>query len=183
MEKKNGPWKIEGSERVFKNDFLELVNDRVIQPDGKDGEYATVEMKPGVLVLALDDEENVYLTRQFRYALGAESLEAIAGGMDEGTALENARREAKEEMGIEADEWIDLGTAETDTSIVHSPAHFFVARKLKFSEPEREGTEQIETVKMKLTDALEKVMSGEITHGQTAILILKTNQYLSNLKK
>lgn len=174
MEKKNGPWKIRESNSIFKNEFIELVNDKVIQPDGKEGEYATVQMKPGVLVLAIDDEENVYLTRQFRYALGAESLEAIAGGMDEGSPEENAKREAKEELGIEADEWISLGGAETDTSIVRSTAHFFVARKLRFSEPKREGTEAMKPVKMKFDEAVEKVLSGEIEHALSCLLILKS---------
>jgi ADP-ribose pyrophosphatase len=173
MDRKNGPWTIKDSQSVFKNDFLELINDRVVQPDGADGEYATVRMKPGVCVLAIDDEENVYLTRQFRYALGAESLEVIAGGSDEGSALDNAKREAKEEIGIEADEWIDLGTAETDTSLVRCPAHFFVARRLKFSQPDREGTEEMRSVKIRFDEALEKVLSGEIKHALSCLLIMK----------
>lgn len=173
MEKKNGPWTIKKTSRIYKNEFLELTEDKVVQPDGKDGKYATVEMKPGVSTLAIDDEDNVYLTRQFRYALGAESLEVIAGGMDEGEPLENAKREAKEELGIEADEWINLGTAETDTSIVRSRAHFFIARKLKFTKPEREGTEQMKPVKMSFDEAVEKVLNGEIKHAISCLLILK----------
>jgi 8-oxo-dGTP pyrophosphatase MutT (NUDIX family) len=173
MEKKNGPWTIKESQSVFKNDFLELINDQVIQPDGKDGEYATVRMKPGVCVLPIDDNGNVYLTKQFRYALGAESLEVVAGGNEGEDVLESARRETKEEMGIEAEEWIDLGQAETDTSIVRCPAHFFVARKLKFSEPEREGTEEMRSVKIKFDEAVEKVLSGEIKHAPSCVLILK----------
>jgi ADP-ribose pyrophosphatase len=179
MEKKNGPWKIKQSQSIFKNEFLEFINDEVVQPDGKDGEYATVQMKPGVLVLAIDDEGNVYLTKQFRYALGAESLEVIAGGIESGAPLENAKREAKEEMGIEADEWIDLGTAETDTSIVRSTAHFFIARRLKFAEPEREGTEAMKPVKMKFDEAVEKVLSGEIKHALSCLLILKARLWKS----
>jgi ADP-ribose pyrophosphatase len=173
MEKKNGPWTIKERRQIYKNEFLELFEDKVIQPDGKDGEYATVQMKAGVCTLAIDDEDNVYLTRQFRYALGAESLEVIAGGMEEGSPLENAKREAREEMGIEADEWIDLGTAETDTSIVHSQANFFVARKLKFTEPDREGTEEMKSVKISFDAAVEKVLSGEIKHALSCVLILK----------
>ena len=173
MERKNGPWTIKRTRRVFKNEFIEVFEDAVIQPDGKDGEYATVRMKPGVCTLAIDDEDNVYLTRQFRYALGAESLEVIAGGSESGEPLENAKREAREEMGIEAGEWIDLGTAETDTSIVRAPAHFFVARRLKFTKPDREGTEQMETVKMSFDEAVEKVLSGEIKHSLSCLLILK----------
>jgi ADP-ribose pyrophosphatase len=173
MEKKNGPWTIKSSSQKFKNDFFEVVEDKVVTPDGKDGEYATVQMKPGVCILAIDDDENVYLTKQFRYVIGGESLEVIAGGMDEGDALENAKRETQEEMGIEAGEWIDLGTTEIDTSMVRSPAHFFVARKLKFKEPDREGVEVMKSVKMRFDEAVEKVLSGEIKHALSCVLILK----------
>lgn len=182
MEKKNGPWTIRESKSVFKNEFLELVNDKVIQPDGAGGEYATVEMKPGVLVLAMDDDGYVYLTRQFRYALRAESLEAIAGGIENGAPEENARREAKEELGIEADEWIGLGTAETDTSIVRSRAHFFLARGLKFSAPERDGTEALKPVKMKFGEAVEKALGGEIRHALSCLLILKARLWLNETR-
>jgi 8-oxo-dGDP phosphatase len=178
MEKKNGPWTIKESRRIYQNEFLELFEDKVVQPDGNDGEYATVHMKSGVCVLAIDDENDVYLTRQFRYALGAESLEVIAGGSEEGEPLDNAKREAREEMGIEAEEWIDLGTAETDTSIVKSQAHFFVARKLKFTEPEREGTEAMKPVKISFDEAVEKVLNGEIKHALSCVLILKAKMKL-----
>jgi ADP-ribose pyrophosphatase len=173
MEKQNGPWTIKASTQKYKNEFIEVIEDSVINPDKTDGTYATVQMKPGICILAIDDENNVYLTKQFRYALGAESLEVIAGGSEEGSPLENAKREAKEEVGIEAEEWIDLSSAETDTSIVRSPAHFFIARKLKISEPEREGVEVMKTVKMSFDEAVEKVLSGEIKHALSGLLILK----------
>jgi ADP-ribose pyrophosphatase len=179
MKKKNGPWTIQDSHSIFKNDFIELINEKVVQPDGKDGEYATVRMKPGVCTLAIDDENNVYLTSQFRYALGAESLEVIAGGIEKGEPLENAKRELKEELGIVAEEWIDLGQAETDTSIVSAPAYFFVARKLKFEKPEREGVEVMKTVKMSFDEAVENVLNGKIVHAPSCVLILKAKMKLS----
>jgi len=141
MKKKNGPWTILSRDRKYKDEFIEVNEDRVIQPDGKEGKYATVEMKPGCCTLPIDDDGNVYLVKQFRYALGVESLEAICGGVEDEKPIDAARREIKEELGIEAEDLQSLGTAETDTSIVHCPAHFFVAKKLNFKEPEREGVE------------------------------------------
>jgi 8-oxo-dGTP pyrophosphatase MutT (NUDIX family) len=173
MEKKNGPWTIKETRQIYAGEFIEVFEDKVIRPDGEEGRYATVKMKPGVSILAIDDEDNVYLTRQFRYTIGEESLEVIAGGIDEGEPLEAAKREAREEMGIEAEEWIDFGLLYPDTSIVDSPAHLFVARRLKFSKPEREGTEEIKTVKIKFREAVEKVLSGEIRHAPSCLLILR----------
>jgi hypothetical protein len=61
MEKKNGPWTIKKTEKVHENDFFAVYKDDVIQPDGKDGTYGTVDFPPGVGVLPIDDEGNVYL--------------------------------------------------------------------------------------------------------------------------
>ena len=181
MKRKNGNWTIKNSRKIFENDFFKVIEDDVIQPDGKDGKYTTICFVRGVSVLPLDDDGFVYLTKQFRYAIEREDLEVASGAIETEEPLEAARREAKEELGIEADEWIDLGKIESDTSITNSTAHLFLARRLKFTEPEREGTEQIETVKMKFEEALEKVMNGEITHGQTVVLILKAKQTIADL--
>lgn len=83
---------------------------------------------------------------------------------------ENAKREVKEKIGIEAEEWISLGTAEIDTSIIKGAANFFVARRLKFGKPKREGTEQMKIVKISFDEALEKVLNGEIKHSASCIL-------------
>ena len=173
MERKNGSWTIISTTQKYKNEYIEVNEDAVIQPDGKAGKYATVEMNAGCCSLPIDEEGNVYLVNQFRYALGAESLEAVCGAMENEKPLDAAKREVKEELGIEADDWQDLGMVETDTSIVHCPAHFFVARNLKFKEPEREGSETIETVKISLDEAVEKVLNGEIKHALSCLVILK----------
>jgi ADP-ribose pyrophosphatase len=179
MSRKNGNWTIKNTRKIFENEFFKLFEDDVVQPDGKDGKYATIRFVQGVSVLPLDDDGFIYLTKQFRYAIEREDLEVVSGAIEREEPLAAARREAKEELGIEAAEWTDLGKIESDTSITNSTAHLFLARRLTFGKPAREGTEQIETVRMKFTEALEKVMRGEITHGQTVVLILKANQYLS----
>jgi ADP-ribose pyrophosphatase len=179
MERKNGNWTIKSSQKIYENEFFKVIEDDVIQPDGKDGRYTTICLVRGAAVLPVDDDGFVYLTKQFRYAIERDDLEVVSGAIEEEEPLAAARREAKEEIGIEAEEWTDLGVIESDTSITNSTAHLFLARKLKFGEPEREGTEDIETVKMKFDEALEKVMTGEITHGQTMVLLLKAQRYLA----
>lgn len=173
MTKKNGDWTIKKTKKVFENDYFTVFEDDVIRPDGEDGKYATIDFRIGVCVLPVDDEGNVYLTKQFRYALGRLDLEAAAGVIENEDRLDAARRETREELGIEAEEWTELGKIESDTSITNSTTHLFIARKLSIREPEEEKTEQIEIIKMKMDEAVEMVLSGEITHGQTCVLILK----------
>jgi 8-oxo-dGTP pyrophosphatase MutT (NUDIX family) len=179
MSKRNGDWKIQSTKEIFSNDFFELFEDQVVQPDGEGGSYATINFKRGVAFLPLDDEGNVYLTKQFRYALERDDLEVAAGIVEDEKHLEAAQREAKEELGISAEEWIDFGKIEENTSITKSFVRIYFARKLTFSEPKPEGTEEIEIIVMPLKEALEKVMNGEITHDLTCLLIMKTHLYLN----
>lgn len=177
--KKKGEWTIKETEQKFECEFFRVIEDKVIRPDGTEGCYATIKMKPGVNVLPLDEDGSVYLTTQYRYALEHECVEVIAGGIEEGeTPLETAKKEAREELGILAEEWHEFGKLDVDTSIINSPAHQFLARKLTFKEPEQEGSENIKAVKVSLKEAVEKVLRGEITHAPSASLILKTHVFL-----
>ena len=178
MPRQHGPWTIRESHQVYRNPFIEVVEDRVIRPDGQPGIYGTVTMTPGVAILPVDEEGVVYLTREFRYAIGRESLEVAGGGIDAGESpLEAAGREAREELGVEASEWIDLGRIDPFTAVVRSPAHLYLARGLTFTRTEPEGTEAIEVVKVPFDEAVRLVMGGTITHGPSCVLILKAARF------
>ena len=179
MTRKHGPWTIQESTRNYRNEFIEVIEDEVLQPDDEPGRYATVRMKPGVSLLPVDADGSVTLSRQFRYALGRESLEAVSGAIDgDEPPLEAARREAREAAGIEAEEWTELGRIDIDTSIIHCPVHLFLAQGLTFAETDREGTEEMESVRLPLAEAVQRVMQGEITHGPSCVLILKAARHL-----
>lgn len=55
MKKKNGNRTIKKRGEIFENDFFKVFEDDIIQPDGKDGKYATIRFVPGVSVLPIDD--------------------------------------------------------------------------------------------------------------------------------
>lgn len=179
MPRRNGPWTIKERKLKYAHELLEVYEDEVIKPDGAPGVYALAKIKEGASTLALDDEGFVYLAREFRYALGRESLEVVGGTTDEGEEpADTSRRELKEELGIEAAEFIPLGTVDPLTSMVDSPAHLFLARQLKFSEPEQEGSEEIKRVRLKLDEAARMALAGAITHGTSCVLILRAQAYL-----
>ncbi|HLC51639.1 MAG TPA: NUDIX hydrolase [Candidatus Nanoarchaeia archaeon] len=180
MEKKNGPWVIKSTISKYKNPWIEVNEDQVIRPDGKPGIFGIVKMVPGISVLPVDESGFVYLTEEFRYAIEKDSIEAVSGGIDGcEKPLDAAKRELKEELGIHASEWIDLGIVNPFTSVVSSPAHIFLAKGLKFSKPNPEGTEIIKMKKMKIVDAINSVLDNKITHGPTSVLILKAKNYLN----
>ena|SRR5438270_3230400 len=181
MGRKHGPWTIRSSECLHRDEFVEVWRDEVLKPDGEAGRYATMKMRPGVAVLALDAEGFVHLVRMFRYAVGKECVEAVQGMIDGGEeATEAARRELREELGVEAEELTDLGLVDAVTSQVFSPARVFLARGLTFGETDRETTERMRPVRVKLEEAVRMVMDGEITQGTTCVLILKASRLIQD---
>jgi ADP-ribose diphosphatase len=170
-----GAWTVLDSQRLYESPWISVREDRVIQPDGLVGTFGVVELTPGVSVLPVGDDGTVYLVRVFRYTLGRDSIEAVAGGIEDGESPEEtARRELREEVGLEAEEIIPLGVADQLTENVVSPVHLFQARGLRFIEPQQEATEQISRVAVPLQQALEWVLDGTISHAASATLIFKT---------
>jgi 8-oxo-dGTP pyrophosphatase MutT (NUDIX family) len=179
MPERRGGWTVLDSAVLYANPWITVREDRVVQPDGREGRFGVVEMKAGVSVLPIDDEGNVYLVRVFRYTLDRDCLETIAGGIDEGESPEvAARRELREEAGIEATRLIDLGKADQMTEVVVSPDHLFLARGLSFVATDREPTERIAPVRASLDQALRWVMDGTISHAASALLIFKAGRLL-----
>src|SRR3989344_6918742 len=174
-----GLWKIKESHSIYKTPWLEVLEHKVIRPDGTDGIFSIVDVLSGSAVLPIDDEGRIYLVKDYRLAIDQDSLELPGGGIEEGEdPLATAKRELKEELGIEAAKWIELGYFHPFTSMSKSSSHLFLAKKLVFKEAHQDSTEQIQMVKMPFAEAVKKVMQGEIKHGTSCLLILKAKEYL-----
>lgn len=170
----HGPWKIVSTREVYRDPWITVVRDEVVRPDGDPGSYCVIHIKPGVSVLAMDDDRRVYLTEEFHYAVGSETIELVSGGIDtvEDT-FAAAKRELREELGIEAAEWFDLGRVDPFTANVLSPTQLYLARKLTFGATAQEGTELIRCRSFSLDDVVQMVMEGHITHAPSCVAILK----------
>lgn len=177
--RQHGPWKILSSTWVYRDPWIQVQRDEVLRPDEQPGTYAVVHVKPGVCVLVMDAERNVYLTEEFHYAVGETTIECVSGGRDDDEPpMAAAQRELKEEIGIEAEQWTDLGRLDPFTASVLSPTQLFLAQEINFVEAAPEGTELIRRVKVSLEKAVEMVMNGQITHAPSMTLILKTARLL-----
>jgi 8-oxo-dGTP pyrophosphatase MutT (NUDIX family) len=181
VSEKRGQWTVLDSEVLYSNPWITVREDRVIQPDGEEGAFGVVEMKPGVSVLPVGDDGTVYLVRVYRYTLDRDSLEALAGGLEEDEdPVDAARRELREEAGIEATELLDLGVVDQLTEVVVSPDHLFLARGLSFTASDREETEQIERVAVPLEQAVQWALDGTIGHAASIVLITKAAHLLKD---
>lgn len=173
--KPHGPWKILKRNQVYQSPWTRVLRDDVLRPDGQPGTHDVVFLRQGVTVVGLDDREQVHLTEEFHYAVGRVTIEGVSGGRDgDEPALACARRELREELGIVAERWTDLGIMDPITSVVASPTQLFLAEGLSFVETSPEGTEQIRHVVFPLAEAVAMVMDGRITHAGTCVALLKT---------
>ncbi len=96
---------------VFKGRLLTIRVDTVLTPKGHKAVREIVERPNTVSVVAVDDNGNILLVRQHRYAIGRDSMEIPAGTIDPGETPEQAaRRELREETGYKPTTLIPLYT-------------------------------------------------------------------------
>jgi ADP-ribose pyrophosphatase len=169
----HGPWKIKSSAEPYADSFVQVRLDQVVRPDGNDGQHVVVNMKPGVCVIAMDDDRNVHLTREFHYGIGRESIEGVSGGIEPGEDPDvTAVRELQEELGLAAAGWKYLTTVDPFTTIMVSPTRLYLATGLSEVPAAPDPTELIQRVTMPLAEAIEKIAAGEITHAPTCVALL-----------
>ncbi len=172
--RRHGPWTILTRTEPYRDPWVRVERNDVIRPDGLPGSYCVIHLKAGVTVIAVDDRGQVHLTREFHYGVGRVTVEGASGGIDAGeTPDEAARRELREELGLEARTWVDLGVVDPFTANVVSPTRLYLAMGLTEVEAAPEGTERIERVTMPLFQAVEQVLASQITHAPSCQAILR----------
>jgi ADP-ribose pyrophosphatase len=129
-------WPVQDSTDLFRDEWvIALRADRIRRPDhpGEEPFRRLVLEHPGAaVVLAMDDEQRVFCLRQYRHAARTRFVELPAGLCDvEGEdPLELARRELREEAGLEAEKWTDLASTYSSPGISSELMHFYLARDL-----------------------------------------------------
>ncbi len=169
------PWRTLESRIVYDNPWIRVREDDVIRPDGQPGIYGVVHYKNAAIgVLPIDDEGHTWLVGQYRYTLNAYSWEIPEGGGAEGEdSLEAAKRELREETGLEARVWRTLGVTHLSNSVSDERGIIFLATDLIQGEAEPEGTEKLELRRVKFDEALRMVLEGEITDSMSVVAILR----------
>ena len=169
-------WRKLGSRTVYENDWMEVLEDHVINPGGGENQYGHVHFKNrAVAIVPLDGAGNTWLVGQQRYTLNAYSWELPMGGapLDE-EPLDAARRELREETGLAAGRWTEIMRVHTSNSITDEIGIVFVAEDLVAGEPDFEETEDLRIRKLPLDAAVAMVNAGEITDAISVAALLKT---------
>jgi 8-oxo-dGTP pyrophosphatase MutT (NUDIX family) len=162
-----------GRRVVYENRWIRFEAHDIMHPNGQPGEHGLVAVPPASAVVALDGDD-VILTRQPRFAIDRIVLEVVKGGAAAGeTHLAAAQRELREELGLIAQRWDDLGDAFEIPSIVEQPVRIFLARTLTPVASEPEDVESIDPVRLRFADALRAAGTGEIADAITVTALLR----------
>lgn len=170
------------SEKVYEGIIVDVLIEDIELPNGRPSKREVVVHPGGVCILPLDDEGNIYLVEQYRYAACSLLLEAPAGKLEQGEdPFECAKRELKEETGFAAAKWIPLGSIYTSPGFSTEKLYVYMALDLKRGNACPDEDEFVELRKMKFSELIELINKNGISDGKTIIAALKARMYLKKL--
>ncbi|MDD2721572.1 MAG: NUDIX hydrolase [Gallionella sp.] len=166
-------------ELMYRGNFIEVRKDRVRLPDGAEASREYVVHPGAVAVLALLDNGNLVMERQYRYPAGREFLEIPAGKIDPAEdGLSTGQRELLEETGYVAREWTHLTTTWPCIGYADERIEYYLARGLTRQQQNLDHGEFLEVFEMPLTQGIDWIREGKINDSKTIIGLLWLEKHL-----
>lgn len=178
------PWKTKSSRIAYENAWIRVREDEVIRPDGGNGIYGVVEIRPSVGIVAINGEGEIALVGQWRYSVNRYSWEIPRGGSHPGETdmLAVAKRELAEEAGIIAEHWQAIGSVDVCNGVANDVQSFYLATELRATKVQLDPEEEIVLDWRPFEEAVKMVMDGRITEVCSVAAILKA-AFLRNSSK
>ncbi len=162
-----------GSRELYRNPWVAVEAHEIIHPTGVPGEHVLI-VTPQPCGVVVEDGDDLLFTRQPRFGAQGDVTEIVKGGRQPGeSVLESAQRELREELGVTARDWSDLGILHEIPSIVAPPVVIFLARDLQLGAAEPEGVERIRLVRLTASAAIDAALSGEIDDAVTVAALFR----------
>lgn len=166
-------WKVTSQKKILETELFDVKEIALENNLGIEKIHHEAERAPVVSVFPLTKKNEIYLISQYRQMLKKTVLEAVAGYVQKNeTTMAAAKRELKEETGIQAERLEEIANVQLAGSVFKSQVRLFLAKELVIGKNSPDDFEEIEIVKMPLKKAVEKVMLGEINHAASMIGVL-----------
>jgi len=160
-------WTVEKSRYIVRDEpWLSIREEACRTEDGTlIDPFYVLEYPDWANVVALTDDDEVVLVRQYRHAVGRRVLELPSGVIDPGDASPEAaaRRELREETGFAAERWKLCGVLSANpASHTNSTFCFLATGCLRVGEPVLDAGEAVESLLLPLPEVLARVERGEM---------------------
>jgi ADP-ribose pyrophosphatase len=130
-------------------------------------------------VVALDQQEQVCLLRQYRHAGGGWLWELPAGRLEAGERPRTtAARELAEEAGLQAGRWDTLGKTLVSPGYCDEAIYLYLARDLTRVPAQPEEHELFEVHRVPFDQALEQVHDGTIVDAKTMLGLTLAGKFM-----
>lgn len=161
--------KIRTLSALYANHFSASL-DTVRLRTGKITERIRIDHPEAAAVVAFPDAKRLLMVRQWRYAIGRETLEIPAGKVDAGESLQQcARRELREETGFNAEQLVSLFRYYPAIGYSNEVIEIFAASGLK-QVSDKLDVDEISKVEMIELDRIHDLITqGIIQDGKTVI--------------
>jgi 8-oxo-dGTP pyrophosphatase MutT (NUDIX family) len=158
----------------YQGRVIRVTVDRVILPNGKQAALEVVHHPGGAAIVALNDLQQVCLLRQYRYVAGGWIWELPAGKLEPAEPPEvTARRELIEEAGVDATDWVSLGSLLSSPGVFSEVIHLYLAQGLSAARSQLEDSEVLEVHWVSFRQACDMALSGELRDAKTSIGVLR----------
>jgi ADP-ribose pyrophosphatase len=174
----SGSAKVISSKVVYDGPLFRVVQDRVIEPGGKESTRDVVRHNGSAVILAVDNSKDkkdpwVVMERQYRHAANRFLWEVPAGKLDPGEdALAGAKRELEEETGYRARKWTELVEYYASPGFLGESMKVFLAEGLIPGDARPEEDELIDIRLVRLSEILKTIEKGGIMDGKTLSSVL-----------
>lgn len=158
-------WDILTSEYLIKNRWLTVRKDHVKLPTSVEmDDYYVLEYPDWVTVIAITDEGNYIIEKQYRHGIQKISFELCGGTVEKGELpLTAAKRELSEETGYEGGEWSLFMTSAPNPAAMTNVCYTFVVRGVKRTgHQKQEETEDIDVFEIEENELINLMVEGKI---------------------
>ena len=178
-------WKVLSSEYISKHQYFTARRDRCERPDGQIIEaYYVVELPLTACALALTEDNQVIMARQYRHPIGQTILEIPGGFVDENEDPEKGiARELLEETGYEFSSYEYVGKIAANPGVLQSFTNLYLAKGgKKVSAQHLDANEEIEVVLVPLDELRRMLRDNEIVQALHVCCLMYALQKLDASK-
>jgi 8-oxo-dGTP pyrophosphatase MutT (NUDIX family) len=175
MNSRGQPWVSLRERPIYDNPWLSLTEYDALAPTGAPALYGVVRLKNLALaVLPLHEDGTITLVGQHRFAIPGYSWELPEGGgpLDR-DPLDSARRELREEAGLEAADWRQALSFQLSNSVTDERGFGYVATGLTPVAAAPDDTEALTLARAPFREVLDAALAGHIQDMLTLAMLLR----------